>query len=238
MQGYIFYGLDPYYIKYLPLEVSPLLFLFLSTLLWCSKLKEWCQFLAMQPFVQFHGNWFHTVAIIAVFYIVCLALTQGFFLCVAAILYPHTHKFSETKRLTSKGMISIKKGKRKFFWILKFFWIFLFCRLFVLILVLILLISKKYRPMGLGSVLARDAPRSQRLSWVEWVSWVCWVYRWVKWVRANIFFVCKQSQRIFRKSSNQEETFKFLKTEVCLKTTESIRSKQYSTCFFKTSWIP
>ena len=39
-------------------------------------------------------------------------------------------------------------------------------------------------------------------------------------MRANIFFVCKQSkqsQRIFRKSSNQEEIFKFLKTEVCLK---------------------
>ena len=152
----------------------------------------------MQPFVQFHGNWFHTVAIIAVFYIVCLALTQGFFLCVAAILYPHTHKFSETKRLTSKGMISIKKGKRKFFWI------FLFCRLFVLILVLIVLISKKYRPMGLGSVLARDRPRPQWLSRVEWVSWVRWVYPWVKSVRANIFFDCKQSQRIFRKSSNQD----------------------------------
>ena len=194
----------------------------------------------MQPFVQFHGNWFHTVAIIAVFYIVCLALTQGFFLCVAAILYPHTHKFSETKRLTSKGMISIKKGKRKFFWILKFFWIFLFCRLFVLILILVL-ISKKYRPMGLGSGLARDSPTPEWLSWFQWVSWVRWVYRWVKSVRAQIYFLIVNKVKEFLESrviKIQEETFKFLKTEVCLKTTQSNRSKQYSTCFFKTSWIP
>ena len=161
MQGYIFYGLDPYYIKYLPLELSPLLFLFLSTLLWCSKLKEWCQFLAMQPFVQFHGNWFHTVAIIAVFYIVCLALTQGFFF-VSPPFYIRTRtNFLKRRDWLRREWYQLKRGNENYFWI------FLFCRLFVLILVLI---SKKYRPMGLGSVLARDRARPQWLSWVEWVS--------------------------------------------------------------------
>ena len=123
----------------------------------------------------------------------CLALTQGFF-CVAAILYPHAQIFWNEDWL-QREWYQLKRGNENYFWI------FLFCRLFVLILVLI---SKKYRPMGLGSVLARDRPTPEWLSWVEWVSWVRWVYRWVKSVRANIFFDCKQSQRIFRKSSNQD----------------------------------